>query len=292
MHVGRTFSVGGGPVEVEEVMQAARSGRRGVRRRWVVLGSAVVLAGAGVAVLLTGVPTSEPLPWVSGWVSSQDSRTLMVRAVALDSPAGQCGPPEARFTVRESSTEVRVAGRGVRLVGGVPFVNGLPYFGATGCTSVGYGPTSHAVTLAQPLGDRRVVDDTTGQAKEVLDAASATTIRDLPHRLVTTDLAIDDTTIPTVTRRSWTSTGPGVQEFVSLETASGPLNRLAGGETVDVDGTHVLFADVIGGKRDVYYLEWQLPSGDSATASIRLRSGVWSREQALDIIDQVREATP
>lgn len=187
-------------------------------RRTVAISSAIGLGIAAVAVAVIGVPRSEPEAWESAWVTSLSSRTLMVRALGQDGIAGGCGPPQVRLTVSESATQVRVAARAVRFHG----------IGGASCADEGYGRTSHAVSLKSPLGDRPVVDATTGSEKAVLDAATAATIDGLPSSLVTTDLAMEthDDGVPTL-RRTWRSARDGQFVILQIATKSGSASRLS-----------------------------------------------------------------
>lgn len=261
-------------------------GRRSVR--WAaVLGFAVVLLMAGAGVTLAGTPQSKPGTWVSAWVTAPSSKTLEVRALGQDEITHECEPPQVRLTVTETPTEVSVSAREVRFVGALPIVNGLPYFGPTGCADVGFGPTPHAVELAAPLGERRVVDDATGVARPVLDLSKASTIAGLPADLVTTDLAIDSEhgRGAPIIRRSWQGTGRGAGQFAALVTSStsGAPSRLSGGRQQRANGISLQMSGHEGHPRDVYYLQWHIPSGRQVNVDVHLTHGVWTRQQALEI---------
>jgi len=252
---------------------AVRRTERTPAQRGVAIGAALVLVVTAVVVLAIGTPRSDPLPWVSGWVTDRASTMLMVRAAGQDAIAGTCGPPQARFTVEETPTEIRVAATGVRFVRPVA------------CLDVGWGPTSHAVALRAPVGDRRLVDVTAGATRPLLDASTAATITSLPSRLRTTDLAVETVDGTTAVRRSWTGSDRGVEEFATLETTDDlALERLSGGRVERVDGVPVRFhAGARPGPRNVYSLQWRPRTGGTAFVDLHLRAGSWTSQDALDV---------
>ncbi len=215
--------------------------------------------------------------WVDAWVSSPASKVLMVRAVGQDGPAGQCGPPQVRLEVTETGSVVRVTAR---------YARSLPGSGA--CADVGYGPTPHAVALREPLGERVVVDATTGKEQPLIVASTAATIRDLPPGFETYDIAHDTTDGADIIRRQWR--GPG--GFVLLTTQTITTRRLLyHREVVRYDGTNVRFHVHEDEPRDVYYLEWRTPSGTQANVDLHLRHGTWTPEQALAVVRRTTDAT-
>lgn len=223
-------------------------------------------------------PSGEPGPWVEAWVTSPSSRTLMVRAIGQDGPAGPCGRPQVQLTASETDSEVRVTARYSRI---------LP--GSGSCADVGYGPTPHPVQLEAPLGARHVVDASTGATRTLRDASRAATITTLPPGFTLVDLGHDLFAGPDAVRRSWKGPHGG---FGSLVTQTvHPTPRLSGGRIVQVDGHRVRFHAHEDHPRDVYDLEWRLPSGTQVTASLHVAHGTWTLDRALSIVESIRPST-
>jgi hypothetical protein len=170
----------------------------------------------------------------------------------------------------ESESTVRVEARYARI---------LPGPGA--CADVGYGPTPHVVTLRAPIGDRAVVDASTGEDRPFLVASTAATIRDLPPGYETYDIAHDTIDGAEIVRRQWR--GPG--GFVLLTTQTSTTKRLLyHQEVVRYDGKSVRFHAHEDEPRDVYYLEWRMASGTQANVDLHLRHGTWTPTQALTVV--------
>lgn len=201
----------------------------------------------------------------------------MVRTVGQDGPAGQCGPPQVHFFVTENEAMVRVTARYARI---------LPAAGA--CSDVGYGPSPHSVALREPLGDRAVVDATSGQQRPVLDASAAATITELPAGFKTYDLSRDTVDGADMVRRLWR--GPGGYVLLTTQTSSS-RRLLYHREVVRYEGLDVRFHVHEDEPRDVYYLEWRMPSGTQANVDLHLPHETWTPAQALAVVQRTSDAT-
>ncbi len=110
----------------------------------------------------TSVPYDKPDVWRLASISSRGSKELTVFAVGSeDRGGGACGPPVIRTTAAESATEVRV------LVAAYQ----QPSRDAMACPAIGYIASPHLLVLQQPLGERRLVEASTGATRSVLDGS-------------------------------------------------------------------------------------------------------------------------
>ena len=104
------------------------------------------------------VPYAGLQRWSVASVPSRASTRLTVFAVGSDTGGGPCGPPILRLRAEESATSVRI------------FVMGYqrPSGEATACPAIGYGPSAQPVRLRRPIGDRTVIDASTGKRHALL----------------------------------------------------------------------------------------------------------------------------
>lgn len=107
------------------------------------------------------IPFDDLQRWTLASVPSRDDARLTVFAVGVDSGGGPCGPPVVRLIAEESETTVRISVADYQEQPGV----------TTACPAIGYVSSPQSVVLDRAIGDRRIVDASTGKVQRLLVAA-------------------------------------------------------------------------------------------------------------------------
>jgi hypothetical protein len=107
------------------------------------------------------IPFDDLQRWTLASIPGRDSTRLTVFAVGADRGGGPCGPPVVRLTAEESATTVRIAVADYQEQAGP----------TTACPAIGYAGGPHSVVLDRSMGDRRIIDASTGKPQALLVAA-------------------------------------------------------------------------------------------------------------------------
>ena len=202
------------------------------------------------------IPFDELQRWTLASVPSRDSRRLTIFAVGADSGGGPCGPPVVRLHAEESTTTVRVSVADYE----------VPTGPTTACPAIGYIASPHAVVLDRSIGDRRIVDASSGKRRTLLVAA------DHP-RLVApagfTALPFGQVAGGSRATQTWTDRDDG---RLSLETTSpaasrgeSPYGRIV--RRFSIDGSPAAIYSTGGGE----YAQWQVQWTPNSRQTITIR---------------------
>lgn len=201
------------------------------------------------------IPFDDLQRWTLASVPSRDSRRLTVFAVGDDSGGGPCGPPVVRLTAKESATSVLIS---------VADYEG-PAGATTACPAVGYVGSPQPLVLGRRIGDRRIVDASTGKPQTLLVAA------DYP-RLVApagfTALPFGEVAGASRATQAWSERGVG-DLFLETTTPLASRDEAAYGRIVrrfSIDGSPATVYSTGGGDA-----QWQVQWTPNSTQTITLR---------------------
>lgn len=165
--------------------------------------------------------------WSVASVPSRDSTRLTVFATGSDTGGGPCGPPVVRLRAEETATTVRISVVDYQQPAGA----------GTACPAIGYGASAQPVRLRQAIGDRAVIDASTGTRHALLVGSDYPALTAVPTSFVEAPIARNGGN--GAVSRSWsdpeevalrleTSTPAAIREF-------GPYGRIV--RQLDIDGT-------------------------------------------------------
>ncbi|GAA2748566.1 hypothetical protein CLV52_2924 [Amnibacterium kyonggiense] len=107
------------------------------------------------------IPYDDLESWTQASVPSRDATRLSVFAIGSDTGGSPCGSPVVRVLAEESATTVRISVAAYQEPRGADLA----------CTAIGHAPVPQPVVLRAPIGDRRIVDASTGKARALLVAS-------------------------------------------------------------------------------------------------------------------------
>lgn len=208
--------------------------------------------------------------WALASVPSRESTRLTVFAVGAESGGGPCGPPVVRLTAEESATTVRISVADYQEQAGA----------TTACSAVGYVGSPQPVVLDRSIGDRRVVDASTGKPRTLLVAA------DYPRLAAPAGFtALPFGQVAGVSRamQAWTERGDGgLWLETTTPTASrteSPYGRIV--RRFSIDGSPATIYSTGSGR----YAQWQVQWTPNSRQTITLRMDNsarrrWSTDEA------------
>lgn len=236
-------------------------------------------AAPTVQVSGVSIPYDGLQAWTSASIASRASTSLTVFAIGSESDGGgPCGPPVLRLHARETSTEVVVSVAGYQ----------QPAAANTICSAIGYGASPHLVTLRRPIGDRKVVDASSGKRGTLVVSADYPDLARPPEHLSAQVLRWDDET--EAVYRTWST-----DEFraVSLQIQPPVTTRGSGWEArvvqqVAIRGVSATVATTGGGQYGQTIVQWTPNPRQTITLSLTNGPGRrWTTAEAVALARSV-----
>lgn len=217
--------------------------------------------------------------WTSATIASRASTSLTVFAIGSESDGGgPCGPPVVRLHARETSTEVVVSVADYQARAAANTI----------CSGVGHLASPYVVTLRRAIGDRKVVDASSGKRGTLVVSADYPDLPRPPKHLSAQVLRWDEDTHAVF--RTWST-----DEFgsVSLQIQPPVTTREFGWEArvvqqVAIRGVSATVATTGGGQYGQTIVQWT--PNPRQTITLRLDNGSgrrWTTAEALALARSV-----
>jgi hypothetical protein len=220
------------------------------------------------------VPFAGLQAWTVVSAESRGSTRLVVFATGSEDGGTVCGPPVLRLHAEESATRVRISVAAYQAKAGAN----------TACPAIGYVPSAQRLVLRKPLGDRTVVDASSGERSTLL---VGTDYPALPTPAGLTASPLEQWGEPPAVTRRWSD---GRNAMLSLATgapadvrADGPYGRVL--RRFDIGGTPAALYGSGSGQQEV-----QWTPNRRQTITLRLDDGRdrrWTADQAVALARSV-----
>lgn len=255
---------------------------------------ALTACGAGSPVPSGSLPSSVevggrsvPFQGLQAWsVASTTSRTsthLVVFATGSDDGGSECGPAVVRIHAEESATSVRLTAADYEAPSGP----------TTACPAIGYVPSPQRVVLRRPIGDRSVVDASSGKRGSLLVTTDYPNLH-APAPLAATPIARENDSTSVV--QNWVDGDDGTL-VLSLTTstpaavrAEPPYGRIV--RRFEIEGTPAVLYRDGSGRYGQQQVQWT-PNARQ-TITLRLANDThrrWTEDQAVALARAVTNTT-
>lgn len=269
-----------------------------MRHRW---GSAFALAA--VVLALTSCAARPPVPsgslppsvevqgrsvpyaglqaWSVASTTSRTSTRLHVFATGSDDGGSACGPPVVRVHAVETASSVRLSVADYE----------DPATAGMACPAIGYVPSPQAIDLQRPVGDRTVVDASSGKRGTLLVASDYPTV-EAPAPLAPVPLRRDDGSAAIT--EVW-SDGTGTPLSLVTSTPSAVRDEAPYGRIVrqfDIGGTPAVLYSTGSGTDQQQQVQWT--PNRRQTITLRLSNDEhrrWTADQAVALARSVTNYT-